>query len=79
LRYTCGKFFYYEQRVYVAMPKVIQILVAVPEQDAGRYFKHLRQQDDFEVRIVTSTKDAFYDLRDKDMHTDVLVDRKSVV
>ena len=55
------------------MPKVIQILVAVPKQDASRYFKNLHQQDDFEVRIVTDTKDAFLDLRDKDKHTDVLV------
>lgn len=51
----------------------VEILIAVPQVDAGRFFKNLRQQQDFTVRVVTSPRDALKDLADKDNHTDVLV------
>lgn len=55
------------------MAQSINILVAVPQDDAARYFKNLREQKDFTVRVVTGTNDALNDLADKDTHTDVLV------
>jgi len=60
------------------MPKLTQVLVAVPQSEAARYFKNLRQQEEFEVRVVTSTDDALTDLRDRDNNTDVLVMSQSL-
>lgn len=55
------------------MANSIKILVAVPQEDASRFFKNLRQYDDFDARIVTTTRDALDDLSDSDHHTDILV------
>ena len=55
------------------MPKQVEILVAVPKQNAKRYFQHLREQQDFHVRIVTEIQDALDDLSDRDTQTDVFV------
>lgn len=55
------------------MAKKIDILTAVPQQDAKRYFKHLREQQDFQVRMATTLDDAMNDLSDKDNQTDVFV------
>lgn len=55
------------------MAKSIDILIAVPQADAKRYFKNLREQQDFNVRMATTLKDALNDLADKDSPTDVFV------
>ncbi len=55
------------------MSMQIDLLVAVPREDASRYFKTLKAQSEFKVRMVTSVKDALDDLSDRDSHTDVLV------
>lgn len=55
------------------MASKVEILIAVPQADAGRFFKNLRQQKDFTVRVVTDPRDALKDIADKDNHTDVLV------
>ena len=55
------------------MPQKVDILVAVPQKDAGRFFKNMRQYDDFRVRIVSELNDLLADLADKDHQTDVLV------
>ncbi|MEM6281749.1 MAG: GAF domain-containing protein [Chloroflexota bacterium] len=55
------------------MARTIDILVAVPQQDAGRYFKNMRQHDEFRVRIVSELDDLMGDLANKDHQTDILV------
>ncbi len=55
------------------MVQSVEILVAVPQADAKRYFTNLRQQQEFNVRMTTSLKDAVTDLSDKDTQTDVFV------
>lgn len=51
----------------------IDILCAVPREEASRYFKNLKEQRDFKVRIVSSPQDALDDLANKDNQTDVLI------
>jgi len=55
------------------MARMVEILVAVPQQDAKRYFQNLQQQQDFHIRIVPNLADALKDLADRDKQTDVLV------
>ncbi len=55
------------------MSRSVEILVAVPQADAKRYFTNLRQQQDFNIRMTTNLKDAVRDLANKDTQTDVFV------
>ncbi|MEO0564792.1 MAG: hypothetical protein AAF125_21985, partial [Chloroflexota bacterium] len=55
------------------MPKTIDILAAVPQSDAKRFYQNLREQQDFAVRISTDLRDALKDLADRDTPTDVFV------
>lgn len=51
----------------------VNILVAVPRQDASRYYKNLSAYQDFHVEMVSNIKDALDVLADRSKHVDVFV------
>jgi GAF domain-containing protein len=51
----------------------IDILAAVPQADAARFFKNLRDYPEFNVRVVTTIDDAIQDIANRDHQTDVFV------
>lgn len=51
----------------------VDLLVAVPQQDAARFFNNLRAYDEFNVRVVTTLEDAIQDIANRDHPTDVFV------
>src|SRR5690606_12264519 len=55
------------------MASAVNILVAVPREDAGRYYKNLSANKDFRLQLVSDTREALNHLADHDHHTDVLV------
>lgn len=55
------------------MTTVVNILVAVPREDASRYHKNLSANKDFRLQIVSDKHEAFNILADREQHVDVLV------
>lgn len=55
------------------MTTVVQILVAVPREEASRYHKNLSGNKDFRLTIVSDRRDVLTKLADRDFHIDVLV------
>lgn len=55
------------------MSNLVNILLAVPRDAAGRYYKNLTSNKDFRLQIVSARNDAMNTLADSDQHTDVLV------
>lgn len=51
----------------------IDVLVAVRDDHATRFYKNLSTNDGLMIQIVTATNDALNVLADRDQHTDVLV------
>ena len=51
----------------------IDVLVTVQREDASRYYKNLSAYSDFNIQLVSDTRDALDTLADRDQHIDVLV------
>jgi hypothetical protein len=51
----------------------VNLLVAVPREDASRYHKNLSAHQDFQVEIVSNLRDGLDMLADRDRHVDVFV------
>jgi len=51
----------------------VNLLVAVPREDASRYYKNLSAHEDFHVEVVSNINDALDMLADRDRHIDVFV------
>jgi GAF domain-containing protein len=51
----------------------VDLLVAVRQDTASRFYQNLSTQEGFAVRVVTGLADALESLADRDHHTDVLV------
>jgi hypothetical protein len=51
----------------------VNVLVAVPREDASRYHKNLSAHEDLHVEIVSNVKDALDTLADRDHHVDIFV------
>ena len=55
------------------MTSAVNILIAVPREDASRYHKSLSANKDFHLQIVSDRHDAWNILTDRDQYIDVLV------
>ena len=55
------------------MTSVVQILIAVPREDASRYHKNLSASKNFRLNIVSDRRDVLTTLANRDIHIDVLV------
>ncbi|MAS36237.1 MAG: hypothetical protein CL610_19695 [Anaerolineaceae bacterium] len=55
------------------MTNSVNILVAVPRDEASRYHKNLSTNKDFSLQIVSDKNDALDTLENHDRHTDILV------
>lgn len=55
------------------MSNVIHVLVAVPREEASRYYKNLSTQRTLRLHLVSDSQDALNALADHDRHVDVLV------
>ncbi|MBC8098920.1 MAG: hypothetical protein H7Y11_05720, partial [Armatimonadetes bacterium] len=51
----------------------IDVLLAVQDQDAGRFYKGLSDHGNLMLTVTTNVTDAVAHLADKTQHTDVLV------
>jgi hypothetical protein len=52
---------------------MIDILIAVPQDNAQRYQENLSHYENFNLQIVTDVQDALDILDDRDLHSDVFV------
>ncbi len=51
----------------------IDVLVAIQNDHASRYYKQLSAYDNFDIQIVATKSDAQNRLADRDVHTDVFI------